>query len=58
MFEEPELGKKPVGPKDLEPYSVDELVAYIEDLKAEIIRTEAEMAKKKAHMDAASSIFK
>ena len=58
MFEELEDRKKPQTPKDLEPCSLDELAEYIENLKAEIIRTEAEIEKKKAHMDAASSAFK
>lgn len=50
--------KKPSKLKNLEPLSVDELAAYIDDLKAEIVRTEAEMAKKKAYANAASSFFK
>lgn len=58
MFDEEEFGKKPVGPKNLEPLSLDELRSYIEELKAEIVRAEAEIVRKKAHMDAASSVFK
>jgi uncharacterized small protein (DUF1192 family) len=50
--------KKPSKLKNLEPMSIDELASYIEDLKAEIIRTEAEIAKKKAYANAASSFFK
>lgn len=49
--------KKP-GVKNLEPMSVDELEHYIMALEQEIERTRAEIAKKKAHHDAASSIFK
>jgi len=58
MFDEEEFGKKPVGPKDLEPLSLDELGDYIDDLKAEITRSEGEIERKKAHMNAAASVFK
>lgn len=44
--------------KNLEPMSVGELGDYIEALKAEIERTEAEMKRKKAYSAAASSFFK
>ena len=44
--------------KNLEPLSIDELMAYIEDMKQEIVRTEEEIKRKKAHMDAAASVFK
>lgn len=44
--------------KNLDNFSVDELGDYIEQLKAEIVRAEAEMARKKASRDAASSFFK
>lgn len=50
--------KKPQKLKNLEPMSVDELMHYVDDLKAEIVRTEAEIAKKKAYASAASSFFK
>lgn len=49
--------KKPAL-KNLEPLSIDELRDYIASLKEEITRTEAEIARKKAHADAASSFFK
>ena len=49
--------KKP-KPRDLERMSVEELDEYTEDLKAEIERVAQEVAKKKAHKDAAASIFK
>ena len=49
--------KKPAL-KNLEPLSLDELAQYIEDLKAEIARTENEVEKKKAHQNAAASFFK
>ncbi len=44
--------------RNLEPLSLDELAQYVIELKEEIRRTESEMARKKAHMDSASSIFK
>ena len=44
--------------RDLSSLSVDELAAYIEEMKAEIIRTEAEIKRKKASADAASLFFK
>lgn len=44
--------------RNLEPLSLDELSAYIDDLKEEIARTESEIQKKKTHMDSAASIFK
>jgi uncharacterized small protein (DUF1192 family) len=50
--------KKPPKLKDLEKMSVDELIEYVEVMKAEITRTEAEIAKKKAYASAASSFFK
>ena len=50
--------KKPQKRKDLSTMSVDELMDYVETMKAEIARTEAEIAKKKAYATAASSFFK
>jgi len=59
MFDdENEPQKKTPTLKNLEPMSVDELEEYIKDMKAEIVRTEDEIKRKKVHMDAASSIFK
>jgi uncharacterized small protein (DUF1192 family) len=45
-------------PKNLDPMSVEELAAYIEDLKSEIRRVEENMQKKKAHLSAAAGLFK
>ena len=50
--------KKTPKLKNLEPLSVDELQEYVEGLKAEIVRAEADIAKKKAYSQAASSFFK
>ncbi len=59
MFDdEPGPKKKLPALKNLEPLSLDELAAYIDDLKAEITRTEGEISRKKAHAAAASSFFK
>lgn len=44
--------------RNLEPLSLAELDAYVVELKGEISRTEAEIARKSAHMNAASSLFK
>lgn len=45
-------------PRPLDNMSIAELEEYIEDLKAEITRVEADIVKKKAHKDAISSLFK
>jgi uncharacterized small protein (DUF1192 family) len=50
--------KQPSKPKDLSVYSIEDLRAYIDVLKAEIARAEATIAKKSAHKEAASSVFK
>lgn len=43
---------------DLSNLSVAELSERIERLKAEIVRVDAELARKKAHEEAASALFK
>jgi uncharacterized small protein (DUF1192 family) len=59
MFDEELPQKKEVSiTRNLEPLSLDELAHYITELQGEITRTEAEIMRKKAHMDSASSIFK
>ena len=59
MFDD-DLDKKPqpMGPRNLDNMSVHELEDYIEELKAEIVRAEADMQKKKASRDAAAAVFK
>lgn len=59
MFDD-DLDPKKKAPKlrNLEPMSVAELAAYVEELRAEIVRVEADIAKKKAYSEAASSFFK
>ena len=60
MFDDLDLA--PLKPKkvlkNLEPMSLDELGEYINGLKEEIQRAELEIARKKTHMTAASSLFK
>lgn len=59
MFDDDlESRKKKPGLKPLDSMSVDELENYIADMRAEIARAEAEIKKKKAYHDAASSFFK
>ena len=59
MFDEDtEPRKKPAGQKNLDDMGIVELEAYIEQLKTEIARAEAEIVKKKAIRDRAASVFK
>lgn len=45
-------------PKSLDPLSVDELNAYIQELEDEIVRVRGEIARKSAHLNAAAAFFK
>lgn len=45
-------------PRNLEPLGVTDLKTYIEELREEIARTEAEIAKKGRSRDAAEAFFK
>ena len=47
-----------LGKQDLDPMSIEELVARIETLKAEIARVEAHMNRAQAHRSAAEELFK
>lgn len=59
MFDDDDLPRnKPAQPKNLEPMSLPELRHYIEGLKEEIGRAEAEIARKEDVHKAASSFFK
>lgn len=58
MFDEELPLKKKAPVKNLEPMSIDELEAYIVELKDEIERTQAEIKRKQAHKSAADSFFK
>ena len=53
---EPRKTKKVL--KKLDSMSLDELDAYIDEMKEEIQRAELEISRKKAHMNAASTLFK
>ncbi|WP_303981384.1 DUF1192 domain-containing protein [Dongia mobilis] len=55
-----DLDPKTKRPKlrNLDPMGVEELQAYIAELKEEIARVEADIAKKKQHLSAAASLFK
>ncbi len=50
--------KQPSKPKDLTLYSVPDLRAYVDLLKAEILRAEAVIKQKDAHQHAAHTFFK
>ncbi|MAM34773.1 MAG: hypothetical protein CMH28_06835 [Micavibrio sp.] len=60
MFDDDDLPKNNTKTKvrDLEVMSIDELEDYIVKMEEEIDRVRAEIKKKKAHKDAASSFFK
>lgn len=59
MFDDKnEPRKKPSSFQNLERLSLDELDAYILELRAEILRAQDDIKKKKAKMEAASSFFK
>ncbi len=45
-------------PRNLDQMSVDEITAYIEELKAEITRCEADRTQKQGSMSAADALFK
>ena len=55
-----DLDPKTKRPKlrNLDPMGVEELQTYIAELKEEIARVEADIAKKKQHLSAAASLFK
>ncbi len=59
MFDD-ELEPRKQKPKlrDLEKMSVNELEEYVVELNEEVVRVQGEINKKKAHAEAASSIFK
>lgn len=58
---EPRTGRGQIllalGREDLELYSAEELTARIADLKAEIMRTQAQMAKKANVRSSADALF-
>ena len=50
--------KQSKKPRSLDKMSIEELENYIAELKDEILRVEDDIKKKKAHREAAASIFK
>ena len=58
LFEDLEPQKPPSKPKILDSMSIDELRAYIDDLRGEIARVEKAIAAKEAHHAAVSGLFK
>jgi uncharacterized small protein (DUF1192 family) len=44
--------------RNLDPLGVEDLQAYIAELRTEIARVEADIARKKKHLSAAESLFK
>jgi uncharacterized small protein (DUF1192 family) len=57
-IEELEPKKQKPQPRNLDVLSIEELNTYIEEMRAEIRRVEEKIAAKKAHINAAASIFK
>lgn len=49
---------KRLKPRSLDKLSIDDLQNYIADLKTEITRVEDDIAKKEAHKNAISNLFK
>lgn len=49
---------KRLKPRVLDSLSVADLENYIADMQAEILRVESDIAKKRAHKDAISGLFK
>jgi uncharacterized small protein (DUF1192 family) len=61
MMEEDDLPRPPprrVTPLRLDTLGVEELQAYIAELREEIGRTEAEIARKRDHRSAADAFFR
>jgi uncharacterized small protein (DUF1192 family) len=57
-IEELEPKKQKPQPRNLDVLSIDELNNYIAEMQAEIKRVEEKIAAKKAHINAASGLFK
>ena len=54
----PPKKKEGFKPRVFDTDSIEELIAYIDTLRTEIARAEAEIAKKKSHLSAAATLFK
>jgi uncharacterized small protein (DUF1192 family) len=57
-IEELEPRKQKPQPRNLDVMSIEELNAYIDEMKTEIRRVEEKIAAKKAHINAAAGFFK
>ena len=57
-IEELEPKKQKPQPRNLDVLSIEELNNYIAEMRTEIARVEEKIAAKKAHINAASGIFK
>ena len=57
-IKELEPRKQKPQPRNLDVLSIEELNAYIEEMRAEISRVEEKIVAKKAHINAAAGIFK
>ena len=55
--DEPRAPRKRLEPLRLDPLGVTELQAYIGELRVEIERAEAEIARKRQHRGAAEAVF-
>lgn len=60
MFADDDLDPKTkrAKPRNLDTMSIPELKLYIEDMKAEILRVEADIARKEKSKAAADALFK
>jgi uncharacterized small protein (DUF1192 family) len=58
VFDDLEPQKQTKKPKPLDDMSVDELEDYVAALQAEIVRVEAAIKAKQAHMAAMDALFK
>ena len=56
--EDLEPRKKQSQPKDLDAMGLDELEAYLEDLKVEAQRVTAKIESKRAYLSGADALFK
>ena len=56
--DEPQRRRRRLEPLLLDPLGIDELRSYIDELKMEIVRVEADIGRKNSHRTAADSFFK
>ena len=56
--DEPQRRQRRLEPLLLDPLGIEELRSYIDELKMEIVRVEADIGRKNSHRSAADSFFK